>query len=138
MKDVNERISSLFTFAIIFTITIMSASCSGAKTSSIDIISRYYRAIEAGDADAAASLFSEDALIVTPSGKRVSGDSIKSEFIPYDLQFMDRVDFQTDFTESNGKITWKQEWHHIDGGTSFINECEVTVQDGKIVEWLFN
>jgi ketosteroid isomerase-like protein len=136
MFSKSQRIS-LSRSATIFAIAILVAACSGAEPDPADIVRQYYSAIEDGDADAAASLFSEAAVIVTPSGNTVRGESIKSEFIPFDLQFMDRVEFQTDFTESNGKVSWTQEWHHIEGG-SFMNECEVTIEDGKIVEWLFN
>lgn len=50
---------------------------------------------------------------------------------------MDRVEFLSDFTESGEKITWMQEWHHVEGDT-FMSDCEVTTENGKIVEWLFN
>jgi ketosteroid isomerase-like protein len=121
---------------ILLTIAILSASCSGAEPGPTDVVRQYYSAIEDGDADAAASLFSEEAVIVTPSGNTVRGDLIKSEFIPFDVRFMDRVEFLTDFTESNGKVSWTQEYHSIEGN-SFVNECEVIIEDGKIVEWLF-
>jgi ketosteroid isomerase-like protein len=123
--------------ATIFAIAILSASCTGAEPGPADIVRQYYSAIEDGDADAAAALFSEDALIVTPGGNIVRGDSIKSQFIPFDLQFMDRVEFLTEFTESDGKVSWEQEYHHVEGNW-FVNKCEVTIEDGKIVEWSFN
>jgi ketosteroid isomerase-like protein len=132
----SERIN-LLRCATIFAIAILAAACAGAEPSPTDIVSQYYIAIEDGDADAAASLFSEEAVIVTPGGNTVRGDSIKSEFILFDLQFMDRVEFLTDFTESNGKVSWTQEYHSIEDN-SFVNECEATIEDGKIVEWLFN
>jgi ketosteroid isomerase-like protein len=96
----------------------------------------YYEAIENDDPDAAAALFSDTATIVTPSGNTVSGDAIKSQFIPYDLQFMDRVEFLSEFSQSNGNVTWTQEYHQIEGG-SFQSDCVIKVEDGKIVEWLF-
>jgi ketosteroid isomerase-like protein len=136
MKDMKRR-TSIFPTVLIFAITLLFTSCTGTETSPIDIVSQYYNAIEAGDADAAAAFFSEDAMIVTPSGNTLQGESGKDQFINYDLQFMDHVDFQSEFTENDGKIMWKQEYYHIDGNT-FVSDCEVTVQDGKIVEWIFN
>ena len=117
-------------------ITILLVSCGGTSPDSGAIVGQYYDAIENDDPDAAVALFADSATIMTPSGNTVSGDSIKSQFIPYDLDFMDRVEILSDFIQSNGKVTWTQEWHHIEGD-SFLNNCEVTVEDGKIVEWLF-
>ena len=37
------------------------------------MVTEYYSAIENGDAEAAASLFAEDAIIVTPSGNVLTG-----------------------------------------------------------------
>lgn len=136
MKVWNKKIS-FGSMAIIFAITFLLASCANDQSDSTNIISEYYSAIEAGDAEAATALISEDAMIVTPSGNTLSGESGRTQFINYDLDFMDRVDFESDFTESGGKIMWSQTYHHIDG-SSFGSDCEVTVQDGKIVEWVFN
>jgi len=122
----------------IFAIVLLTASCGGAESVPTDIIvSQYYSAIENGDANSAVSFFADGAVVVTPSGNVITGiDAIKAQFIPYDLQFMDRVEFLTDFTENNGKILWSQEWHYVEGDT-FTNECEVTIENGKIVEWVF-
>ena len=123
---------------ILIIAALVLASCGGSGSGADNIVNEYYSAIENGDADAAASLFAEDAVIVTPSGKVLTGiDAIKSSFIPYDLQNMDRVEFLSDFTESGEKITWMQEWHHVEGDV-FTSDCEVTTENGKIVEWLFN
>lgn len=126
----------LFRSAIIFAMAILLASCGGMKSDPGDIVMEYYTAIENGDADAAAALFSETARAVVPSGTTFTGDEI-TQFISYDLQFMDHVEFQTDFTESNGKITWTQEYHHVDGN-SWVQKCEATIEDDKIVEWLLS
>ncbi len=126
-----------WTIVIIFVMAVLLASCGGTTSDPGDIVMEYYTAIENGDADAAAAFFSEDAMVVTPSGNTLRSLAIKSEFIPYDLQNLDHVDFQTDFTESDGKITWTQAYHHVDGSI-FTSDCEVTVEDGKIVEWVFN
>lgn len=125
--------SSVIIFAVVFLV----ASCGGDEPETNNPVRGYYLAIEEDDADTAASFFAENALIVTPSGNVISGvDEISSQFIPYDLQFMDRVEFLTDFTESDEKISWSQAWHHVDGD-SFVNDCEITMEDGKIVEWHF-
>jgi len=132
----SQRVS-LLRITSIFAVVFLAASCEGGKSVSTDIVRQYYSAIEHGDANSAASFFADEAVVVTPSGKVINGiDAIKEVFIPYDLQFMDRVEFLSDFSESNGKLLWKQEYHHIDGDI-FANDCEVTIVDGKIVEWLF-
>ena len=128
---------SFLRIASIFVIVLLVASCGGIESVPTDIVMQYYSAIEAGDANIAASFFADEAVVVTPSGNVITGiDAIKAQFIPYDLQFMDRVEFLTDFTESNGKLLWTQEWHHVEED-SFVNECEVTIENGKIVEWIF-
>ena len=125
-------------FLVILTIALLLAACGGAAPEPGDVINQYYTAIENGDADAAAAVFAENAVIVTPNGNVVDGiDAITSQFIPFDLDFMDHVAYQSEFSESNGKITWTHEWHHVDGGV-FVNDCEITLENGKIVEWLFN
>jgi len=137
LKSRNQRrriLGSLFMIIAAFVL----ASCGGSGSGADNIVNEYYAAIENGDAEAAASLFAEDAVIVTPSGNVLTGiDAIRSSFIPYDLQFMDRVEYLSDFTESGGKISWSQAWHHVEGDT-FMSDCEVTTENGKIVEWLFN
>jgi len=132
----NQRTSPLrivFVLAVAFLLT----SCGGASSASNNIVEQYYSAIEGRDADTAASFFADGAVITTPSGRVITGiDAITAEFIPYDLQFMNRVEFLTDFTESNGKLLWSQEWHHVEGDT-LANDCEITIENGKIVEWVF-
>jgi major membrane immunogen (membrane-anchored lipoprotein) len=128
------RISQLFILWI--SISMLLVSCGGSAPDPGDLVMQYYNAIENDDSDAAAALFSDAATIVTPSGNTVSGDAIKSQFIRYDLQFMDRVEFLSEFSQSNGKVTWTQEYHQIEGN-SFLTDCEIKVEDGKIVEWLF-
>ena len=128
---------SLLRIASIFFIAFFATSCGGAGSASNNIVEQYYRAIEGRDADTAASFFADGAEITTPSGRFITGiDAITAEFIPYDLQFMDRVEFITDFTETNGKIFWSQEWYHVEGDT-LANDCEITIENGKIVEWIF-
>ena len=128
---------SLLRTASIFAIVFLIASCGGAETVPTDIVVQYYNAIEDGDANSAALFFADEAVIVTPSGNVITGiDTIKGKFIPYDLQYMDRVEFLTDFTENNGTLSWSQVWHDYNGDT-LENECEVTIEDGKIVEWIF-
>ena len=132
----SQKFSLLKTVSI-FAIVLLIASCGGAESVPTDIVMQYYSAIEDGDANTAASFFADDAVVVTPSGNVITGiDAIKTNFVPYDLQFMDRVEFLTDFTESNGKLLWTQEWHHVEGDT-LANDCEVTLENGKIVEWVF-
>jgi len=132
--------NNLLRIAFIFAIVLLTASCGGGgggQEAPDNIVGQYYSAVENGDADAAASVFAENAMVTTPSGNVITGvDAIKSEFIPYDLQFMDHVAFLSDFTESNGKLSWTQEWHHIEGDT-FTSDCEVTIENGRIVEWVF-
>jgi len=135
MLSKDKRIH-LFRSAFIFAMSILLAACGGTTSDPGDIVMEYYTAIENGDADAAAEQFSETATVVVPSGTIFTGDEI-SEFIFFDLQFMDHVEFQTDFTESNGKITWFQIYHHVDGDT-WVQKCEVTIEDDKIVEWLLS
>jgi len=133
----NQR-ASLLRIASIFVIAFLAASCGGGGSVPTDIVAQYYGAIENGDADTAASFFADGAVAITPSGKVITGiDDIKAVFITYDLQNMDRVEFLTDFTESNGKLLWRQEYHQIDG-TIIASECEVTIDNGKIVEWAFH
>lgn len=137
LKDRNQRHRILGSLILIIAAFVL-ASCGGSGSGEDNIVNEYYSAIENGDADAAASLFAEDAVIVTPSGNVLTGiDAIKSTFIPYDLQNMDRVEFLSDFSESGGKISWTQTWHHVEGD-AFMSDCEVTTENGKIVEWLFN
>ncbi len=132
----SQRFSLLRT-AYLFAIVLLIVSCGGTESVPTDIVEQYYSAIEDGDANTAATFFANDAVVLTPSGKVITGvDAIKAEFIPYDLQFMDRVEFLTDFTENNGKLLWSQVWHHVEGDT-LTNECEVTIENGKIVEWVF-
>ena len=133
----NQRVS-LLRIASIFVIVFLAASCGGGGSNSENVVEQYYGAIENGDADAAASLFAEDAVITIPSGYVLTGiDAITGQFIPFDLQFMDRVEFLSDITESNGKISWVQAYHEIDGN-SFESRCEITLENGKIVEWVFH
>ena len=130
--------NSLLRIASLFLIVFLAASCGGGQEVPNNIVGQYYSAIESGDADMAASFFAEDAVITTPSGNVLTGkEAIVANFIPFDLQNMDRVDFLSDFTESNGKLTWTQEYHEVEGN-SFSSDCEVTIENGKIVEWVFN
>lgn len=132
----SQRIGLMRTVSI-FAIALLFASCGGTESIPTDIVMQYYSAIEEGDADTAASFFADEAVVTTPSGNVITGiDAIETQFIPFDLQFMDSIEFLTDFTESNGKLLWTQEWHHVEGD-SFTNECEVTIENGKIVEWIF-
>lgn len=132
----SQRVS-LLGIASIFAVVFLAVSCGGGKSVSTDIVRQYYSAIENGDANSAASFFADEAVIVTPSGNVITGlDAIKAQFIPYDLQLMDHVEFLTDFKENNGKLTWSQVWHHVEGDT-LSNDCEVTIENGKIVEWVF-
>jgi hypothetical protein len=132
----SQRIS-LVKISFIFVIVVLTASCGGGGATSSNIVEQYYSAIKARDADAAAAFFADDAVVTTPSGNVLTGiDAIESNFIPFDLEFMDRVEFLSDFTESNGKISWTQNWHGNEGAT-FFSECEVTIENGKIVEWIF-
>jgi len=129
---------SLLKVTLIFAIALLVTSCGGGGSAQNNVVQQYYSAIEAGNADAAAALFAEDAVITTPSGNVVTGlDAINGQFIPYDLNSMDRVEFLSDFTESNGKITWLQAYHEL-GGNTFESKCEVTIENGKIVEWVFS
>jgi len=129
--------ASLLRIVSIFAIVFLTASCGTGGSAPNDIVRQYYRAIENGDGNAAASFFADDAVVVTPSGNVITGiDAIKETFIPYDLQLMDHVEFLTEFTENNGKLTWSQVWHHVEGDT-LSNDCEVTVENGKIIEWVF-
>ena len=128
----------LLSIVSIFAIAFVVASCGGGGSTPNNVVVQYYSAIEAGDADTAASFFADDVVITTPSGNVLTGiDSITGQFIPYDLQNMDRVEFLTDFTESNGKLSWSQAYHEL-GGNTFESKCEVTTENGKIVEWIFS
>ena len=123
---------------ITLAITFMIASCAGGGGESGNVVTQYYDAVSAGDADAAAALFAEDAMVVIPSGNTLTGlDDITSSFIPYDLENMERVDFQSEFTESDGKVLWTQEYVQKDG-FSFVSNCEIILENGKIIEWRFN
>lgn len=131
----NQR-TRLMRFIVIFTVALLVASCGGGSTSS-NVVEQYYAAIENGDADAAAALFAEDAVITTPSGSVLTGiDAITGRFIPFDLQYMDRVEFFTDFTEVDGRISWSQTYYEK-SGNSFNSTCVVTLENGKIVDWYF-
>ena len=128
----------LLRIVFIFALAFLVASCGGGGSTPNNIVTQYYNAIEAGDADTAASFFADDAVITTPSGNVLTGiDSITGQFIPFDLQYMDRVEFLTDFTESNGKLSWVQAYHELDGNT-FESKCEVTIENCRIVEWKFS
>ena len=132
-----KQSASLLRIASIFAIAFLTVSCGGAGSVPNNIVGQYYSAIENGDANIAASFFADEAVVTTPSGNILTGiDAIKTQFIPYDLQFMDSVEFLTDFTETDGKLLWSQAWHHVEGDT-FESECEVTMENGKIVEWVF-
>ena len=132
----NQRVR-LLSIVSIFAIALLVTSCGGGGSTSNNIVRQYYSAIEAGDADAAASLFADNVVITTPSGNVLTGiDSITGQFIPFDLQYMDHVEFITDFTENNGKLSWSQAYYELDGN-SFESDCEVTIENGKIVEWVF-
>ena len=131
-----ENRTLLFGLATIVALAVILTSCAGTASEPGEIVRQYYSAIENGDADAAAALFSETAEIVTPNGNMVSGDEIESQFISFDIQSMDSVVFLSEFSESNGKITWTQRYFFT-GGNSFLCECEITIKDGKIDEWLF-
>jgi len=134
-NDKSQRVS-LLRIASIFIIICLAASCGGAQAVPTDIVMQYYSAIENEDSNSAASFFADDALVVTPSGKVITGiDEIKEAFILYDLQNMDRVEFLTDFSESNGRLSWSQTYHEVNGFT-FTSDCEITLENGKIVEWL--
>ena len=129
--------ASLFRITAVLVFALLIASCGGGGAASGNVVEQYYSAIENGDADAAASFFADGAVVTTPSGNVLNGiDAITAQFIPYDLQFMDRVEFLTDFTESNGSLSWSQTWHHVEGDT-FTSDCEVTLENGNIVEWVF-
>jgi ketosteroid isomerase-like protein len=133
----NSQTVSLLRTVFIFVIAFLTASCGGVETTPTDIVAHYYSAIKEGDANNAASFFADEAVIITPSGNVITGiDAIKGKFIPYDLQYMDHVEFLTDFTANNGTLSWSQVWHDYNGDT-LENECEVTVENGKIVEWIF-
>jgi len=132
----SQRVS-LLKIVSIFVIVFLAASCGGAESVPTDIVMQYYSAIENKDSNSAASFFADDAVIVTPSGKVITGiDEIKGAFIPYDLQNMDQVEFITDFTESNGKLSWSQTYHEVNGFT-FTSDCEITLENGKIFKWTF-
>jgi len=131
----SQRVN-LLRIASIIVIVFLAASCGGAESVPTDIVMQYYSAIENKDSNSAASFFADAAVVVTPSGKVITGiDEIKEVFIPYDLQNMDHVEFITDFTESNGKLSWSQTYHEVNGFT-FTSDCEITLENGKIVEWL--
>ena len=128
--------NSLLRIVCLFAIVFLTASCGGGQEGP-NVVEQYYSAIENGDADAAASFFADDAMVTVPSGNVQNGiDAIASTFISIDLESMDRVEFLSDFTESNGKLSWTQEYHFVDGN-SFSSECEVTIENDKIVEWVF-
>ena len=132
----SQRVS-LLRIASIFVIAFFATSCGGAESVPTDIVRQYYSAIENEDSNSAASFFADDAVVVTPSGKVITGiNEIKDVFIPYDLQNMDRVEFLTDVTESDGKLSWSQTYHEVNGFT-FTSDCEITLENGKIVEWLY-
>ena len=101
--------NSLLRIASLFAIVFLTASCWRWSEDLNNIVGQYYSAIENGDADTAASLFAEQGVVVTtPSGNVLTGrDAVESNFIPYDLQNMDHVEFLSDFTENNGKLSVK-------------------------------
>ena len=129
--------ASLFRIASVFAVAFFIASCGGGRSMPSNIVGQYYSAIENGDADTAASLFASDAVVTTPSGNVLTGkDAITGQFIPFDLQYMDRVEFLTGITENDGKLSWSQTYYEIEGNT-FTSECEMMLENGKIVEWIF-
>lgn len=133
-KNKSQRVG-LFRIATIFVIVFLAAACGGAESVPTDVVKQYYSAIENEDSNSAASVFAEDAMVVTPSGKVLTGiDEIKEAFIPYDLQNMDRVEFITGFTESNGRLSWSQTYHEVNG-SAFTIDCMITLENGKIAEW---
>ena len=129
--------ASLFRITAVLVFALLIASCGGGGAASGNVVEQYYSAIENGDADTAASFFADDVVVTTPSGNVLTGiDAVKERFIPFDLQFMDRVEFLTDFTESDGKLSWSQTYYEVNGNT-FTSECEVTLENSRIVEWVF-
>ena len=125
-------------FVITLAIALLIASCASGGSATGDAIRQYYDAINAGDADAAAALFAEDAVVVVPTGNTLTGiEAISSTYILFDLENMEKVDFQSEFTVSSDKVLWTQEYTMKDG-SSFVSNCEVTLKNGKIVEWVWN
>ena len=126
---------SLLRITFVIAVALLVASCGGGGSTSGNVVEQYYAAIERGDADAAAALFAEDVVVTAPSGTVLTGmDAITARFIPYDLNNMDRVEFFTDFTEVDGRITWSQSYYEKNG-TIWNVSCVVTVENGKIVDW---
>ena len=137
MFTIKIQKARLLKIIFIFVIALLVTSCGGGGTTSKNVVEQYYAAIENGDADAAAALFADDAVVTTPSGNVLTGiDAITGQFIPYDLNSMDRVEFITDFTETDGRLSWSQQYYEKSGNT-FESSCVVTIENGKIVDWFF-
>lgn len=60
-------------FMVLLAIGVILGGCGGSEPTPEDLVMEYYAAIEAGDADLAASVFADDAVIVIPSGNVLTG-----------------------------------------------------------------
>jgi ketosteroid isomerase-like protein len=123
-------------FVVILAFSFFSASCASSPPQPGNIVRQYYEAIENGDVDAAAALFTQDASITTPGGNIVSGEEIKSQFISFDIESMEKVEYQTVFSERGDSLTWTQKYTNVFGSTFFSN-CQILLEDGKIAMWTF-
>lgn len=130
--------STLLTLLLFASLLVLTACGASVAEKGETIIKDYYAAIEAGDAETAASFFAEDVVIVLASGGLLKGiNEAKSTFIPYDLDNLDSVSFLSDFSDRDGWILWNQRYDLKTGGT-YLYECEIKIEDGKITNWRFS
>ena len=120
-----------------FGMMLLLGACAGTDDPAA-VIEAYVEAYNAGDADAIATLFAEDAVITGHPGGTFTGIS--------EIQALheDEADGTVAYTISNvavegGTVTWDHVWSGVeDDGRSFENCVDghnAQISDGRILSW---